>query len=358
MINLIYKPIQSLCKVLVVLLLVGHVHMWVFGKRDLGGRTTKSTKSSKDWRLLWSDEFDFFDGSKWEYQYEDGCSLGVCKWGNKERSWYTDSNMAVQNGILKIEAREEHGESRSRLEQVCWDRCGSQCAGEWNVPEEHIPGCVENCGRSRCPTIKYTSARVRTFSKFSISPRKQGANKVVKIEARIKLNCGDGMWPAFWLLPEEGSTRQCSGCGAYGQWPASGEIDVMEMFGGKENSKIHGTVHYGGVGQWSHRTFTQELTPKIENEFNVYSIEWSLEYIKFFLNGKQYGEARRASAVSPGWWTAGSSHGPFDVNFHLLLNMAVGGEYTNNTPDDKISRTIGAGKNSMEVDYVRVWGSS
>ena len=131
------------------------------GRRDL---------SSAGWDLVWSDEFDFFDPSKWEYQYEDGCSLGVCAWGNKERGWYTDSNTLYKNGTLTIEAREEHGESKGRLQQICWDRCGVQCAVDWNVSPEHVPGCVQDCGRSRCPHIKFSSSRIRTFSKFSIAP--------------------------------------------------------------------------------------------------------------------------------------------------------------------------------------------
>jgi len=130
----------------------------------------------------------------------------------------------------------------------------------------------------------------------------------------------------------------------------------MEMFGGKENSKIHGTVHYGGVGQWSHRTFSSHLSSKQKDEFHVYGIEWSMESIKFFLDGKEYGEARKATEISPGWWSAGNANGPFDTNFHLILNLATGGEYTNNTPDGAISDTIRQGRSTIEVDWVRVFG--
>ena len=187
MITDLYKQRFLLPQVLFVLLVVLPASR---GRRDLN----PSKSSTQGWHLIWSDEFDFFDGSKWEYQYEDGCSLGVCAWGNKERSWYTDSNTHFRNGTLTIEAREEHGESRARLEQICWDRCGAQCAGDWNVGAENVPACVEECGRGRCPEIKFSSSRIRTFSKFSIAPTKSGPHDVIKIEARIKLNCGDGMY--------------------------------------------------------------------------------------------------------------------------------------------------------------------
>ena len=345
MIATLYQRLFRLPHALLLLLAVS-----TRGRRDLS--------SPPGWDLVWSDEFDFFDPSKWEHQYEDGCSLGVCAWGNKERGWYTNANTLYQNGTLTIEVREEHGESKARLEQICWDRCGAQCAGDWNVPPEHVPGCVQDCGRSRCPGVKFSSSRIRTFSKFSIAPAYSGPAKSIRIEARIKLDCGDGMWPAFWLLPEEGSTRHCSGCGKYGPWPSSGEIDVMEMFGGKENSKVHGTVHYGGVGQWSHRTFSNQLTSKEMEAFHVYGIEWGMSSIKFFIDGKKYGEARKATDHSPGWWSAGNANGPFDTNFHLLLNLAAGGEYTNNTPDEVISDTIRKGRSKMEIDWVRVYSST
>ena len=77
---------------------------------------------------------------------------------------------------------------------------------------------------------RYTSARVRTFGKFSVAPG--AAHPAVRIEARIRLpEGGPGVWPAFWMLPSEGATDGCSGCGRYGNWAASGEIDIMEASG-------------------------------------------------------------------------------------------------------------------------------
>lgn len=260
-----------------------------------------------------------------------------------------------RNGTMQIQAREEIGEGLGAVQQTCWDRCGQICVNDWGVSPEHIDGCVKDCGNHRCPHARFTSARIRSYGKFSISPQKDGYG-AVKIEARIKLKCGKGMWPAFWMLPETGSTPDCSGCGRYGVWPASGEIDIMEMFGGKESlNKIHGTLHYGGVGAWSHKTMSAELKPT-KDDFHTYGIEWTCEQITWFLDGEKYGSVRKATDHSPGWWTTGSGHGPFDVNFHILLNLAVGGEYTGNTSPEEISKTIAWEQQYMEVDYVRVYG--
>jgi beta-glucanase (GH16 family) len=272
------------------------------------------------------------------------------------QSWYTESNAQIVNGNLRIQAREERGEGLARVQQACWDRCGYICAQEWGVGDDHIDQCVKDCGSNRCPTARFTSSRIRTFGKFSIAP--SNTFKVVRIEAKIKLACkGNGMWPAFWMLPEEGATSGCSGCGKYGQWPASGEIDIMEMFGGSRNpNQINGTLHYGGVGAWSHLTKSAELK-QTSDGFHTFAIEWEKDEIRWLADGEEYGRIRRATVTSPGWWTTGSGgSGPFDVNFHILLNLAVGGEYTGNVPVDEISRALSNSGQYMDVDYVRVHG--
>lgn len=173
---------------------------------------------------------------------------------------------------------------------------------------------------------------------------------MVRIEARIKLSSGKGLWPAFWMLPEEGARPDCSGCGKYGEWPASGEIDIMETFG--QMKGVNGTLHFGGVGAWSHLTRSTELKPG----YHVYALEWERDEIRWYLDDEQYGRIRRATISTPGWWTTGSETGPFDVNFHILLNLAIGGEYTGNVSPEEISRTLEQGQNTMDVDFVRVYG--
>ena len=122
---------------------------------------------------------------------------------------------------------------------------------------------------------------------------------------------GTGMWPAFWMLPSEGSTPQCSGCGKYGGWAASGEIDIMEA--PNEASKVLGTLHYGG--QWPANVWTSGSMPlpscaaEAAPCFHTYSIEWNQTAVTWFLDGQPYYTVR-SSSVAPG----GCSHTPWEVD--------------------------------------------
>lgn len=113
-------------------------------------------------------------------------------WGNNEKQWYTDlpQNLRVDSGNLVLSA--------------VWDPSAAAIRDQ-----------------------PLTSARIRTFGKHSFGP--SPTHPLVKIEARIKLPSGLGLWPAFWMLPADDATASCSGCGRHGVWAASGEIDIMEV---------------------------------------------------------------------------------------------------------------------------------
>ena len=263
------------------------------------------------------------------------------------QSWYTEKNVQVKNGLLQIEAKEELGGSLRTIQQSCWDYCGYLCYKKGLIGDI-LDGCVKDCGGHRCPKARFTSGRIRTFGKFSISPSEQ--YRTIRVEARINLTSSEGIWPAFWMLPEEGAKASCSGCGKYGNWPASGEIDIMETHG--QMDSVNGTLHFGGDKSHAYTTFEVKSSPG----FHVYGIEWQDDTMRWYMDGNQYGEAFRASHMRPGWFTPSSSTGPFDVNFHILLNLAVGGSYTGLTQPDMISRALKSTTNVMEVDYVRVYG--
>lgn len=173
------------------------------------------------------------------------------------------------------------------------------------------------------------------------------------------------------MLPEEGATADCSGCGSYGQWPLSGEIDLMESY--NNMSEVLGTIHFGD--SWPYNKYISSAT-KMPDEggteestgFQLYGFEWSRSSMKWLLNGREYG-----SLTSNQWYTTGkdkegsepSSDAPFDKNFHLLMNLAVGG----NLPEIKyqqatgksldlstIQDALGEDGKQMLVDYVRVCG--
>ncbi|QHT65808.1 glycoside hydrolase family 16 protein [Rhodocytophaga rosea] len=174
-------------------------------------------------------------------------------------------------------------------------------------------------------TRSYTSARLNTKNKADF--------KYGKIEVRAKLPKGQGVWPAIWMLPTDEE---------FGGWPKSGEIDIMELVGHKANT-VHGTVHYGQA--WPNNqykgTFTVLPAGDFSNDFHVFSIVWERNLIRWYLDETQFFSIKPAD-LSP-------HHYPFNARFHLLLNVAVGGNWPGN-PD---ATTVFPQR--MLVDYVRVY---
>jgi beta-glucanase (GH16 family) len=171
----------------------------------------------------------------------------------------------------------------------------------------------------------YTSARLRTINK--------GDFAYGRFEASIKMPFGQGIWPAFWML----STDE-----PYGFWPQSGEIDIVELLG-QETDLVHATIHYGPPWPNNQSTTAQYRlnSGDFNDGFHEYAIEWDEEEIRWYLDDILY-STKTVSDVSPSNW-------PFDHEFHMLLNMAVGGNYPG---DPDASTTF---PQTMEVDYVRVY---
>jgi beta-glucanase (GH16 family) len=246
------------------------------------------TDLSEGRQLIWSDEFDVNglpDSTKWGYDVGNGCPN--CGWGNNEAQYYTEKdsdNARVENGHLIIETHREDMGNR-----------------------------------------KYTSARLVTKNK--------GDWKHGLIEVRAKLPSGVGTWPAIWMLPTQKK---------YGGWPRSGEIDIMEHVGYNVDS-IFGTVH---TQTYNHLKGTQKggalTVKKSEEAFHTYGINWTSEFIQFYVDDEIYFTFRNDEATSDEW--------PFDETFHLILNIAVGGNWggTKGIDNDIFPQ-------KMEVDYVRVY---
>jgi beta-glucanase (GH16 family) len=237
-----------------------------------------------DWKLIWSDEFNGPENSapdpaKWAYD------LGAGGWGNHELEAYTKNPENVfedGKGHLAIRA-------------------------------------------AKSDTGRITSARIKTDGKFAI--------KYGKVEARIKIPYGQGIWPAFWMLGDNISTVG---------WPQCGEIDVMENIG-KEPSTVHGTVHgpgYSGKDGIS-AAFSSPGGAPFSADFHIYSIEWSPESIQFLVDGAGYARVTAASLPKDAVWV-------YNRPFFLLLNLAVGGSWPGN-PD---ATTVFP--QTMLVDWVRV----
>jgi beta-glucanase (GH16 family) len=254
---------------------------------------TSSSQSSVvpgEWELTWYDEFDGaeLDADKWSF--ERNCRGGF----NNELQCYTnrqgsstESNVYFEDGVMHIVAREENFSGQAKQD----DEAGYD---------------VNDTSANR----GYTSARLRTKYK--------GDWKYGRIEVRAKLPQGQGIWPAIWMLPTYSE---------YGGWPYSGEIDIMEAINsntGSFGNTIHGTLHFGGA---VHRYPGQSFVPEanIWDEFHTYTVEWEEGTIRWYVDDTHY-----ATQISDRWYTerANSPHAaPFDKEFHLLINLAVGGNW-------------------------------
>lgn len=242
------------------------------------------TPPPSDWTLVWNDEFDGSghpDASKWGYD------VGGGGFGNGEAEYYTDNrleNARLEGGKLIIEARkEEYGGSH------------------------------------------YTSARMVS--------RGGGDWLYGRFEVRAKIPTARGMWPAIWMLPTDW---------AYGGWPNSGEIDIMEQVGWDPNV-IHATVH---TQAYNHILGTQKTAQTTVGDsgsnFHTYAAEWTPERVDIFVDSNHYFSFANEHTGSATW--------PFDKRFHMILNVAVGGSWGAVKGIDD-----GAFPQRMEVDYVRAY---
>lgn len=171
----------------------------------------------------------------------------------------------------------------------------------------------------------FTSARL--ISKF------KGDWLYGRIEVRAKLPAGRGIWPAIWMLPTDWE---------YGGWPGSGEIDIMENVGYMPDS-VFGSVH---TKSFNHVKGTQKTKGLFINDlstaFHVYAVNWDTEKINFLIDDKEYFSFSNTGKGFEEW--------PFDKRFHLLLNVAVGGNWGGKKGIDSTINTA-----AMTVDYVRVY---
>ncbi|MFL0163220.1 glycoside hydrolase family 16 protein [Aquirufa salirivi] len=235
---------------------------------------------------IWEDNFDIDglpDASRWDYQ------VGGTGWGNNELQYYTNAdidNVRVNGGVLTIEARKE-----------------------------------------RLFGKNYTSTRLVTHDKLNFL--------YGRVVVRAKLPAGRGTWPAIWMLSSENKYDPTN-------IPNNGEIDIMEHVGydpGQVHSVIHRYNSNKGLVPYPESIIQ---VPDFNTAFHEYRMDWTPEYIKTFLDGK---ETLSFENSGKGWqdW-------PFDQKMYLLLNIAVGGSWGGLKGVDD---TIFPAK--MEVDYVRIY---
>ena len=163
----------------------------------------------------------------------------------------------------------------------------------------------------------FTSARLKTQGKFDF--------KYGKVEVRAKVPGGVGTWAAAWALGSKSTTVG---------WPACGEIDIMEHLG-REINKVYGTLHYPGRSGGNADGNTK-MIQNATTEFHVYSTEWSASSIKILVDGLLVHEVPNSNAI------------PFNHNFFLIVNLAMGGNF-----GGAIDPAVNGG--TLEVDYIRVY---
>ncbi|HXB11964.1 MAG TPA: carbohydrate-binding protein, partial [Bacteroidia bacterium] len=242
--------------------------------------------------LTWSDEFNgnSLDLTKWNYQTGNGCP-GICGWGNNELEYYTNNtnNVSVSGGALALTAQYQ----------------------------PNYNGSGNN----------YTSGKLVTLGNFS--------QKYGHFEARIKIPSAAGMWPAFWMLAD--STA----------WPSTGEIDIEEA-ANKNPLTWFGTLHFlSSTGNNSSQGYTWNDSVPLSNDYHVYAVDWTTDSISFSIDSILRGTVSKTALVAAGGvW-------PFDnQQFYIIMNLAVGGNFTGQTPDPTQF------PQSMLVDYVRVYSKN
>ena len=243
--------------------------------------------------LAWSDEFDGdrLDPETWFFETGDGSQYSNPGWGNNELQWYLPDGAAIRDGRLVITVRRQAQQG-----------------------------------------YEYTSARLHTRDRFAF--------RYGRIEARMKLPGGQGIWPAFWLMPQDQ---------VYGGWAASGEIDVMEAvnLGGAGGNEVHGTLHYGA--EWPNNVYSgnaHAVPESVTAGYHDYALEWGPGEIRWYVDGVQY-------AAQDSWSTAAAAFpAPFDQYFYVIFNVAVGGNWPG-APDASTAFPV-----TMEVDYVRVYSGA
>ncbi|OAD74008.1 glycoside hydrolase family 16 protein [Phycomyces blakesleeanus NRRL 1555(-)] len=278
----------------------------------------------KEHCLVFEDQFNQFDLSKW--QHETTLAGG----GNWEFQWYTNnrSNSYVRDGVLYLHPTftsefmgEEAMKDNGKKGQGIVSRAAQTIP--IMVSCERMSGAVS--GGNYINPIR--SARIRTLESVAI--------RYGKVEVRARLPRGDWLWPAIWMMPKYAS---------YGTWPASGEIDIMESRGNQyyshgNISNIGSTLHWGPSYDLNKASMTHAEAILSEDEtfadrFHTYGLEWSAEGLRTYVDDKtilqvDFDEPFFERGNFPRWsmnpWDSGDIGAPFDQEFYLILNLAVGG---------------------------------
>lgn len=326
-------------------------------------------------QLIFDDEFNKLDFSKWKHE------ITLSGGGNWEFEYYTNNrtNSFVQDGVLYMKpslTADTIGEDQ--LEHGDLNLWGGSPADA--CTSNGFYGCERNAAASGNYINPIQSVRLRTAESFAFT--------YGRAEIRAQLPKGDWIWPAIWFLPKDNS---------YGQWPASGEIDLVESRGnsgscqGGRNS-FGSTLHFGPgwpLDAWEKAHADYVHTEDLSNGFHNYGLEWTPEYIKTTIDGKQvlyytFDEGNFAKGGFPKtmnnpWKYETEKSAPFNQEFYIVMNVAAGGTNSYfpdgvcnkpwNNNDPRAPNTFWNARNqwlptwdlensndaAMKIDHVKVW---
>jgi len=263
------------------------------------GPDTLTLNRPANYTLKWSDEFTTSGSPGIAWTYDEGAPLlGGSVWGNSERQLYTrdSANVFVSNGELTIQP---------------------------------IAGVPDN-SPTRNPTLLATSARIKTDTASYYSAL--NGTPYGFYEIRAKVPCVGGAWPAVWMM------------GQNGEWPARGEIDIMEWFGryfandiNQVQSGVHTANNFGANSRYQKANVSGMCA-----SYHNFQMHWSAQEILIGVDGVPTFSYKKPVGAGQADW-------PFDQPAHLILNVAVGGNLGGDVNPSDIPLM------TLKVDYVKVW---
>jgi beta-glucanase (GH16 family) len=281
------------------------LNFWYYGRnsnKSVELSLTNNPAANTDpstWKLVWSDEFNSkvagtaANSSIWGQEVGDGTANGNAGWGNDELEYYTaGTNNAATDGL-----------------------------GHLQITTKQADGTLM-CYYGPC---QYTSARLLTKERFEVA--------YGRVEARIKVPSGAGLWPAFWMLGTDIDEVN---------WPQSGEIDIMENVG-RLPTQVFGTLHGPGYSGGQSYGGIYDLKKPVADDYHVFAVEWQPDQIVWYMDGIQYFKATSGDAFLKGkQWV-------YNHPFFILMNVAVGGNFGGAVGSDTTF------PQTMSVDYVRLY---
>jgi beta-glucanase (GH16 family) len=242
-----------------------------------------------DYKLVWEEDFNDNEINSDHWNFVEGGH----GFGNHEHQYYTarPDNAYIEDGKLVIKALKEEYEG-----------------------------------------MPYTSAKLTTQNKLDWT--------YGKFEFKAKLPFGQGIWPAIWMMPSDEKR--------YNTWPMCGEIDIMELVG-HEPGKVHGTLHYGTPHTYTGGYYYLPGGKKFSDDFHVFTLEWEQGEFRWYVDGVHYLTQNKWFTKDPKDGTEHEFPAPFNREFYLQLNLAVGGDWPG-YPDETTTFP-----QTMEIDYIKVY---